>query len=605
MFGPQGKGVPPIVHDVLRSPGQPLHAATRVDMEGRFGHDFSGVRVHTDSGAAKSAAAVSAKAYTVGRTVVFGQGNYAPETGEGKRILAHELTHVVQQSRGGTPPPLDPNSSLEQEADAAAASVRGGSLVSVQGGSGIGVARDENGKFTIGEVRVEGRTPDQIANDIKRRTGIRAYEFAVALGEKPAPELWGRIEAALDTIDAINAEAALEEQRFDPSPTPQFELTGPHERNAEWDQRVATDAAERRARRKVENPNIYDVTEFDSQRIQKAFGEGGNIAAGAYGTAKVLGAEESTARKIGLGADVVFAVASVIAAKGSASRNIIGALPSVRPPQLNAPIQGSGVPGSGSRTPFTLPKTNFPFQRGTPVNDVYPNVLPELPSARVANDNVIPLNESQSGQWVQNGTDGWRFDPSLPPPPSFDPLAGGKADQPITPPRASAAFGPPKAPPAAPSGHAHPAADLGYTRPGYKPAPPPVTSKIGTTNITIPGTLGEIPFKESMKGEPGVYLYELVDTSGESKWGTALDPYVRFNGHVAKGFQGRMRVYAPHPRYQTLGLETRGARGQLSGGGGELNIRTETRAEVRQGADWAEILETPKDPGPVLITISR
>ncbi len=89
--------VPPIVHDVLRSPGQPLDAATRAFMEPRFGHDFSRVRVHTDAKAAEAARAVNALAYTVGRDVVFGAGQYRPGTGEGRRLVAHELTHVVQQ----------------------------------------------------------------------------------------------------------------------------------------------------------------------------------------------------------------------------------------------------------------------------------------------------------------------------------------------------------------------------------------------------------------------------------------------------------------------------------------------------------------------------
>jgi len=91
-------GVPPIVHDVLRSPGQPLNPGARAFMEPRFGHDFSHVRVHTDARAAESARTVNALAYTVGRNVVFGAGQYAPGTGNGRRLLAHELTHVVQQS---------------------------------------------------------------------------------------------------------------------------------------------------------------------------------------------------------------------------------------------------------------------------------------------------------------------------------------------------------------------------------------------------------------------------------------------------------------------------------------------------------------------------
>ncbi len=140
----------PIVHEVLRSPGQPLDSATRAFMEPRFGYDlssiqvsglgppsmqsqlaisqpedpseqqadaladqvtcmslprrerrydFSGVRIHTDAGAAESARAVNALAYTVGNHVVFGVGQYVPTTIGGKHLLAHELAHTIQQGR--------------------------------------------------------------------------------------------------------------------------------------------------------------------------------------------------------------------------------------------------------------------------------------------------------------------------------------------------------------------------------------------------------------------------------------------------------------------------------------------------------------------------
>ena len=83
--GPSGANVaPPIVQDVLRSPGRPLDAPTQAFMEPRFGQDFSGVRVHTDAKAAESARAVNALAYTVGRDVVFSAGWYAPGTSDGK-----------------------------------------------------------------------------------------------------------------------------------------------------------------------------------------------------------------------------------------------------------------------------------------------------------------------------------------------------------------------------------------------------------------------------------------------------------------------------------------------------------------------------------------
>ena len=95
---------PPSVHEVLNSPGQSLDAATRTFFESRFGHDFSQVRVHTDGRAEQSARDVHAHAYTVGRDIVFGAGKFSPATHEGRRLLAHELTHVVQQNRSSTEP---------------------------------------------------------------------------------------------------------------------------------------------------------------------------------------------------------------------------------------------------------------------------------------------------------------------------------------------------------------------------------------------------------------------------------------------------------------------------------------------------------------------
>lgn len=96
---PGESAVPPIVSDGLRSPDQPLDVATRAIFEPRFGYDFSGVRLHTSAKAAESARAVNALAYTMGRDIVFGAGQYAPETSAGRALLAHELTHVIQQSQ--------------------------------------------------------------------------------------------------------------------------------------------------------------------------------------------------------------------------------------------------------------------------------------------------------------------------------------------------------------------------------------------------------------------------------------------------------------------------------------------------------------------------
>jgi Domain of unknown function (DUF4157) len=96
--GQSDMAAPASVDSVLSSPGSPLEPGLRQDMGQRFGQDFSQVRVHTDAAADRSARDVDANAYTVGRNIVFGAGQFTPETHEGKRLIAHELTHVVQQS---------------------------------------------------------------------------------------------------------------------------------------------------------------------------------------------------------------------------------------------------------------------------------------------------------------------------------------------------------------------------------------------------------------------------------------------------------------------------------------------------------------------------
>ena len=140
----------PIVHDVLRTSGRPLDDATRGFMEQRFEHDFSAVRVHHDARAAESADAVHAQAYTVGRNVVFGAGRYEPSTDEGQRLLAHELTHVVQQGGaeyGAGPLPVSrPDDATEREAAAVSSAWRPGSSNAVTHGHSAALLRQPDPK---------------------------------------------------------------------------------------------------------------------------------------------------------------------------------------------------------------------------------------------------------------------------------------------------------------------------------------------------------------------------------------------------------------------------------------------------------------------------
>jgi hypothetical protein len=150
---------PEIVNEVLNSPGHALDGETRALFEVRFGRDFSNVRVHTDLRAAESARAVDALAYTVGRDVVFGSGQFDPGTLDGKRLLAHELTHVAQ-SEGETPGISTPisigpaNDRFEAEADRHASAVASGGLsepISAAGQPG----RLSRATFKVGNAQIE------------------------------------------------------------------------------------------------------------------------------------------------------------------------------------------------------------------------------------------------------------------------------------------------------------------------------------------------------------------------------------------------------------------------------------------------------------------
>jgi hypothetical protein len=116
------------VRSTVSTGGRPLDQATRVSLEPQFGYDFSQVRVHTGDQAAQSAETLHAQAYTVGQDIVFGEDAYAPQSGAGQRLIAHELAHVVQQSSGPVAGSMmaqgvsisQPSDSFEQAADRAA-----------------------------------------------------------------------------------------------------------------------------------------------------------------------------------------------------------------------------------------------------------------------------------------------------------------------------------------------------------------------------------------------------------------------------------------------------------------------------------------------------
>jgi hypothetical protein len=148
--------VPKTIERQMRFSGQPLDAETASFFGSRYGYDFGNVRVHTDSTAAQSARELSASAFTVGQNIVFGAGRFNPQSVEGKRLLGHELAHVVQQGRSGPAPASSSDlKQLERYADQAAdTALAGKSAVTVQGAAQGGVQL--NAEVYVWDPHVDG-----------------------------------------------------------------------------------------------------------------------------------------------------------------------------------------------------------------------------------------------------------------------------------------------------------------------------------------------------------------------------------------------------------------------------------------------------------------
>jgi hypothetical protein len=160
--------IPPAVHDVLHSPGQPLNPETQAYMETRFGHDFSQVRVHADTKAAESAQSVNALAYTVGRDIAFAAGRYAPSTLTGRELLAHELAHTIQQGKSNPfEAPRSSDAKLQRLPD---------STTGTAAGSANAVAGDD------------GVTPSQARQALVRRIGEERLRWLLTGGSSQPGE---------------------------------------------------------------------------------------------------------------------------------------------------------------------------------------------------------------------------------------------------------------------------------------------------------------------------------------------------------------------------------------------------------------------------------
>lgn len=142
----------------VAQPGQPLDAGLRAEFGHRLGRDLGGVRVHSDAAAARSAAAIGAAAYTAGNAIVFGDGRYRPSHPQGRGLIAHELTHVVQQ--GGHDAPADAALSVDPSPTAEAAAGATPALASVGGAAHPGASPAAAAPAQAGGGVVQRQTPD-------------------------------------------------------------------------------------------------------------------------------------------------------------------------------------------------------------------------------------------------------------------------------------------------------------------------------------------------------------------------------------------------------------------------------------------------------------
>ena len=156
----------------MKTPGRPLDVDTRAFFETRLGHDFSDIRVHTDARSAQSAREIRARAYTLGHDIVFGEGRFAPSSRQGRKLLAHELTHVIQQGEQSTSrmQPLATSSIYEHEAHAASEAID------------------------------QGRRAPRISQTVARGSLQRDPDPTVPQEGRPDVPKPGRVEAALELL---------------------------------------------------------------------------------------------------------------------------------------------------------------------------------------------------------------------------------------------------------------------------------------------------------------------------------------------------------------------------------------------------------------------
>jgi Domain of unknown function (DUF4157) len=216
---------PSSVHEVLASPGLPLDIATRSFMEPRFGHDFSMVRVHSGEGAEASAMHVNAFAYTVGHNIVFGTGRFAPWTHEGRRLLSHELTHVMQQNGGIATIQRSPADDVRWKQSVRAARYRG--------------------QLMANRIRRHGKLSRDARAKINEELAYFEGDAKVTYLHEVQPILSAVVEIEMPAMEARPERAKLEPAKPEPAKPGRTEQGVPHYQEGEYDAMAAFYASER------------------------------------------------------------------------------------------------------------------------------------------------------------------------------------------------------------------------------------------------------------------------------------------------------------------------------------------------------------------------
>ena len=184
----------------MASPGQPLDAETRALMEPRFGYDFSRVRLHAGGVAAQSAAELNAQAYTYGNHIVFGAGQFAPQGKSGRKLIAHELTHVVQQGQNARTVQRSPGDGAKEPPKVAEARARGRAMAGVLNQQGK-LSPELRARINREMSQLEGAAKDAYTEEVKTSlqaaaAGMPMVEFELLreVGETVKPAIEGAIE---------------------------------------------------------------------------------------------------------------------------------------------------------------------------------------------------------------------------------------------------------------------------------------------------------------------------------------------------------------------------------------------------------------------------